>query len=144
MKLSEVMPYVAGLLTAAPALAGLEIISNVAPDHNRRLETALRDTGLVLVVVLSAGTSPTPSAPRLLLHNQIMVSVLENPLRNQTGKDCMEITEAVLEALHQAAWPTQSGLQNVIAVDTPAYEAGPLDSGLIITFCNFIVKSIQA
>lgn len=144
MKLSEVMPYVAGLLAAAPALTGIEIISNISPDHNRRLETALRDTGLVLVVVLSSGNSPSANAPRLLLHNQIMVSVLENPLRNQTGKDCMEITEVVLETLHQAAWPTQRGLQNVIAVDTPAYEAGPLDSGLIITFCNFIVKSIQA
>lgn len=143
MKLSEVMPYVAGLLSAAPALAGIEIISSVAPDHNRRLESALKERGLVLVVVLSSGSTPTPDTPRLLLHNQVMVSVLENPTRNQTGKDCMEVTESVLETLHQAAWPTQRGLQNVITVDTPAYEAGPLDSGLIITFCNFIIKSIQ-
>lgn len=144
MKLSEVMPYVAGLLSAAPSLSGIEIISNVAPDHNRRLETALKEKGLVLVIVLSSGNTPTPNAPRLLLHNQIMVSVLENPTRNQTGKDCMEITEAVLETLHQVAWKGQCGLQNVLTVDTPAYEAGPLDSGLIITFCNFIVKSLQA
>ena len=78
-----------------------------------------------------------------MLQNEVVVSVLENPLQNQTGKRCLQVVEHVLGALHQAHWATERGLRNTLTVDTPAYEAGPLDAGLLIYFCNFTVKSIQ-
>ena len=56
---------------------------------------------------------------------------------------CLQCVEEVLQWLHQANWPTQRGLQNVLTVDTPAYEAGPLDGGLVVYFCNFKVLTIQ-
>jgi len=143
MKLSEVITAVTNHLEADPFLAGLEIIANIAPDHNQRLETAIRETGLAIVVVQSSGSAPKPDAPRLLLHNEVVVSVLENPARNQTGKGALEVAEQVLESLHQASWATERGLRHVLQVDTPAYEAGPLDSGLIVYFCNFMVKTLQ-
>ena len=55
MTLSEILDHILSTLRADPFLAGLEIIGNVEPDHNRRLETALRETGLALVVVLLIG-----------------------------------------------------------------------------------------
>ncbi len=143
MKLSEVITAVTGHLQHDPFLSGLAIIASVAPDHNRRLEAALKETGLAVVIVQSSGVAPKPDAPRLLLHNEVVVSVLENPVTNQTGQGALEVTEQVLESLHQASWAAERGLRSVLQVDTPAYEAGPLDSGLIIYFCNFQIKSIQ-
>lgn len=143
MKLSEVITAVTSRLRADAFLNELEIIANIEADHNRRLETALRDTGLAIVVVQSSGKAIGSAAPHLLLENEMVVSVLENPIKNHTGKSCLAVAERVLEALHQTDWADERGLRNVLRVDTPAYEAGPLDSGLIIYFCNFIVKSIQ-
>ena len=143
MKLSEVITAVKGHLSDDPFLAGLEIIPNIAPDHNQRLEAAIKGTGLAVVIVQSSGTAPKADAPKLLLHNEVVVSILENPRTNQTGKGALVVAEHVLESLHQARWTNQRGLQNVLIVDTPAYEAGPLDSGLVVYFCNFQIKSIQ-
>ena len=143
MKLSQVITNVITHLREDAFLDGLEIIANIEADHNQRLETAIRDTGLAIVVVQSSGTPSKSDSPRLLLENEMVISVLENPVKNETGKGCLEVTEHVLQALHQATWTTERGLRNVLRVDTPAYEAGPLDSGLIIYFCNFRIMSIQ-
>jgi len=141
VKLSDVTDTVLTHLQADPFLAGLEIIANTQADHNQRLEGALRETGLVLVVVQASGQSPNRDGALLALENEVVVSVLENPARNTTGKQCLEVAERVLDTLHQASWASERGLRNTFRVDTPAYEAGPLDSGLIIYFCNFLVKS---
>ena len=143
MTLSEITTRVLSTLRADSFLSGLEIIANIEADHNRRLEAALRETGLALVVVQSSGAVSGSASPRLLLQNEVVISVLENSATNTTGKGCLQVTEHVLGALHQANWPNERGLRNVITVDTPAYEAGPLDSGLIIYFCNFQIKTIQ-
>lgn len=143
MKLSQVIPTVLNHLRDDAFLAGLEIIGNIEADHNRRLETAIRDTGIALVVVQSSGTMAKSSSPRLLLENEVVISVLENPAKNKSGKSCLATTEHVLESLHQATWTTERGIRNTLQVDTPAYEAGPLDSGLIIYFCNFKITSLQ-
>ena len=143
MKISEVISTVLTHLREDAFLDGLEIIGNIEADHNQRLETAIRDTGIALVVVQSSGTTAKSSSPRLLLENEVVVSVLENPTKNQSGKSCLEVTEHVIESLHQATWTKERGIRNTLQVDTPAYEAGPLDSGLIIYFCNFKITSIQ-
>lgn len=143
MKLSEVITHVTGTLEADDFLSNLEIIANIDKDHNKRLESALKDTGLAIVVVQSSGAAPRANSARLLLDNEVVISVLENPTKNETGKGAIEVAEIILESLHQAEWATERGLRNVMQVDTPAYEAGPLDSGLIIYFCNFVVKSNQ-
>lgn len=143
MKLSAILTHVTDRLSANAFLGDLEIIANIDKDHNKRLETALKDMGLVIVVMQSSGAAPKANAPRLILENEIVISVLENPTRNETGKGAIEVAEIILETLHQAEWASERGLRNVMQVDTPAYEAGPLDSGLIIYFCNFVVKSNQ-
>ena len=143
MKLSEVVTNVTNHLQSDSFLAGLEIIPNIALDHNQRLEAAVKGTGLAVVIVQSSGTAPKGDAPKLLLHNEVVLSILENPRTNETGKGALEVAEHVLESLHQASWATERGLRHVLQVDTPAYEAGPLDSGLIVYFCNFQIKSIQ-
>jgi len=143
MKLSEVLTNVTGHLRADPFLAGLEIIANIEADHNRRLEGALKQSGIALVVVLSSGVPSKSPSPHLLLENEVVISVLENPAQNQAGKPCVEVAEHVLKSLHQATWATERGLRNVLQVDTPAYEAGPLDAGLVIYFCNFRILSLQ-
>ncbi len=98
----------------------------------------------MLVVVQASGQPISSNAPLLHLESEVVVSVLENPAQNQTGKTCLQVAEHVLQALHQAEWGSQPGLRSRFAVDTPAYEAGPLDSGLVIYFCNFLVKTIQS
>jgi hypothetical protein len=143
MKLSEVIPAVTAQLRSDAFLNALEIIANISADHNRRLETALKEKGLCLVLVQSSGFAPKADNPRLLLHNEVVVSVLENTTQNKTGENALQIAERVLEVLHQASWATERGLRHVLQVDTPAYEAGPLDSGLILYFCNFQVKTLQ-
>lgn len=143
MKLSEVIPAVTAQLRTDVFLTELEIIANISADHNRRLETALKEKGLCLVLVQSSGSAPKADSPRLLLHNEVVVSVLENSTQNKTGENALQVAERVLDVLHQASWATERGLRHVLQVDTPAYEAGPLDSGLIIYFCNFQVKTIQ-
>jgi hypothetical protein len=144
MKLSEILSTVISKIEADDFLKSLAIISNTTPQHNQCLSKALQDQGLALVVILVGGNAPETKAPRLKLDNNVLVSVLENPLKNQTGKGCLEVTERVLEALHQSAWTNQRGIQNALTVDTPAYEAGPLDTGLVTYFCNFKVTTIQA
>lgn len=143
MKLSELLPHVIVRLEADAFLGDLTILSNVAPDHNQRLAQALKDKGVALVVVLVSGGPTEANPPRLKMQNNLLVSVLENPVHNQTGKSCLELAERVLEVLHQAGWPTQRGVQNELTVDSPAYEAGPLDAGLVIYFCNFRILTIQ-
>lgn len=143
MKLSELLPNIIARLQNDELLSGLAILSNVAPDHNQRLAKALQEEGVALVVVLVGGAPTEARPPKLKLENNVLVSVLENPAKNQTGKSCLEVAERVLEVLHQSSWPTQRGLQHELTVDNPAYEAGPLDAGLVIYFCNLRVLTIQ-
>ena len=145
MRLSEIPIRVTEHLQADPFIStfGVEVIANVSADHDVTLESALRDKGVALVVVLASGEPLTKNGPDLHLSNEVVVSVLVNPARNQSELEPMEITEIVLERLHQAAFADGQGLHHVFTVDTPAYEAGPLDRGLIIYFCNFQVKTIQ-
>jgi len=144
MRLRDVMTSVVGTLKADPFFASLEVLHTVEVAYNHKLEAALRETGLALVVTQASGSPTGGRGPHLYLENTVMVSVLENPATNQTGKGCLECVEAVLSCLHQSNWPTQRGLQNVLTVDTPAYEAGPLDGGLVVYFCNFTVLTIQS
>jgi len=144
MKLSEVTGHIVALLRLNPFLSPLTILDSGGVDFNRLLEGALRQTGIALVVTQPSGTAVNAKGPQLFLENTVMVSVLENPAMNQTGKGCLQCVEEVLLAVHQAGWPTQRGLQNVLTVDTPAYEAGPLDGGLVVYFCNFKVTTIQS
>jgi len=143
MRLSEVIPHIVTTLGQNTFLSGIEILATVAPEFNTRLEAALRDTGIALVVTQASGGPAGGKGPQLYLENTVMVSVLENPATNQTGKSCLQCVEEVLQWLHQANWPTQRGLQNVLTVDNPAYEAGPLDGGLVVYFCNLKVLTIQ-
>jgi hypothetical protein len=143
MRLSEVIPHIITTLGQNSFFAGIETLSTVEESFNSKLETALRETGICLVVTQASGGPAGGKGPQLYLENTVMVSVLENPATNQTGKSCLQCMEEVLQWLHQANWPTQRGLQNVLTVDTPAYEAGPLDGGLVVYFCNFKVLTIQ-
>lgn len=143
MRLSEVIPHIVTTLGQNAFFAGFEILSTVEESFNSKLETALREIGIALVVTQASGGPAGGKGPRLYLENTVMVSVLENPATNQTGQSCLQCVEEVLQWLHQANWPTQRGLQNVLTVDTPAYEAGPLDGGLVVYFCNFKVLTIQ-
>lgn len=143
MKLSQVTAQVVALLRQNPFLLPLQILSTVEETFNRKLETALHDQGLALVVTQTSGAPTGGKAPQLFLQNSVMVSVLENPLVNQTGRNCLQCVEAVLTGLHQRQWPAQRGLQNVLTVDTPAYEAGPLDGGLVVYFCYLKFLTVQ-
>ena len=144
MRLSEVTAQIVTTLRQNTFLAGIELLSTVEDGFNSKLETALRDTGIALVVTQASGGPVGGKGPQLYLENTVMVSVLENPATNQTGKTCLQCVEEVLQWLHQSGWPTQRGLQNVLTVDNPAYEAGPLDGGLVVYFCNFKVLTIQS
>lgn len=143
MKLSEVIPHILSALAQSTFFSEIEILSTVEETFNQKLETALRETGMALVVTQASGAPAGGKGPQLYLENTVMVSVLENPATNQMGKTCLQCVEEVLQWLHQTNWPTQRGLQNVLTVDTPAYEAGPLDGGLVVYFCNFKVLTIQ-
>ncbi len=143
MTLSTVTNTVRAILKTDPYLDEIEIISSIQADHNQRLETALRDKGIAIVVVQAGGRPVREDAPKLLLTNELVVTVLENPTRNQSGKSAIEAAERVMQTLHQCTWPGERGLRHRFQVDTPAYEAGPLDSGLIIFFCNFLVRTLQ-
>ncbi len=142
MRLSEVIPAVFNLLQGNPFFTDVEIIASIDADYNKKLESALRDKGLALVIVQAEGTVPNTKAPRIRLDNAVMVSVLENPAKNTTGPHALEAAEKVLETIHQAAWG-QHGLQNQFTCGTPAYELGPLDGGLVVYFCNFNIATVQ-
>jgi hypothetical protein len=144
MKLSEVTQFIVRTLRMNPFFLPMEVLSSVDEAFNRRLETALRDTGIAIVVTQASGSPTGGKGPQLYMENTVMVSVLENPATNATGKNCLQCVERVLQSLHQHDWPSQRGLQNVLTVDTPAYEAGPLDGGLVVYFCNFKVLTFQS
>lgn len=144
MRLSDVIASVVGTLKADPFFAPIEVLHTVEEAYNHKLEAALRDTGLALVVTQVSGTPTGGKGPQLYLENTVMVSVLENPATNTTGKTCLACVEEVLSCLHERNWPIQRGLQHALTVDTPAYEAGPLDGGLVVYFCNFKVLTIQS
>lgn len=143
MKLSAVVRHVQGILESETAFAGVEILTSASAEYNRRVEEALRTKGLAIVIMQTSGELAGGKGPQLYLRNSIVVSVLENPAVNTGGLSCLEVVELVLEAVHQFGWETQKALQNVLTVDKPAYEAGPLDSGLVTYFCNFTVTTIQ-
>jgi hypothetical protein len=83
-----------------------------------------------------------PNAPDLLLQNQMIVSVLENPKTNATGLTALEVVGLVLKAVNGYNWGS-TGLKNALTVDNPAYTKGELDSGLTTYFCNFLIKTIE-
>ena len=141
MTLSEVLPSVVSVLEANPFFADLALVASGGPEYNTRVETALRDRGLCLVLMTTGATAPEPKAPRLRLHCEVMVSVLENPLQNTNGPDALRVVQEVLTTLHQAKWPNQRGVANELTVDTPAFETGPLDGGLVTFFCHFAVRT---
>ncbi len=143
MKLSEIVPQIVTLLRGSDALSELEILTSADESYNTRIEQALRETGLALVVVQSAGQLKDKKSPLLYLENSVMVTVLENPTANSTGHSALGIVEEVLAQVHAAGWKTQKGIQNRYTVDTPAYEMGPLDGGLITYFCNFHILTIH-
>lgn len=143
MKLSGVVAHVVSIIEAVPTLSGIEVLSSLSADHNRQLESSLREKGFAIVVMQTGGEAVSDKGPQLYLRNSVLVSVLENPVTNQTGLRCLDAVEAVLEAVHQSNWPQQRGLKNVLTVDKPAYEAGPLDGGLVTYFCNFTFTTFQ-
>lgn len=143
MRLSEVTLNIVSTLQHVPFFLPIEVLSSVDEGFNQKLESSLREKGIALVVTQASGSPAGGKGPQLYLENTVMVSVLENPATNTSGKNCLECVEQVLKALHQKGWSSQRGLQNVLTVDTPAYEAGPLDGGLVVYFCNFKVLTIQ-
>ena len=143
MTLSDIVPTIVTLLNGSEVLSALEILTNADESYNTRLEQALREKGLALVVVQSAGELKDKKSPLLYLTNSVMVTVLENPATNETGTSALGIVEEVLKQVHGTQWKTQKGLQNRYTVDTPAYEMGPLDGGLITYFCNFHILTIH-
>jgi len=145
MRLSKVLSTIEEHLKNDPFISsfGVEVIADIASNHDSRLETALKEKGFAVVVVLASGEPLTTNGPDLHLSNEVVVSVLVNPARNKSELTAIEITEMVLERLHQAEFEADHGLRSVFTVDTPAYEAGPLDRGLVIYFCNFQIKTIQ-
>lgn len=143
MTLSDIIPTIVTLLRVSESLSTLEILTAADDSYNTRLEQALSEKGLALVVVQSAGQLKDRKSPVLYLENSVMVTVLENPATNQTGVSALAIVEEVLKQVHGAMWKTEKGLKGRYSVDTPAYEMGPLEGGLITYFCNFHILTIH-
>lgn len=143
MKLAHVSECVRNILAAVPELSGIDVLTSASVDFNQRMEGALSRSGVVIVLMQPSGEALNAKAPCLQLSNSVVVSVVENPVRNNTPHTCLAYVEAILSAVHQHTWPTRRGVQNELTVDKPAYEAGPLEGGLVTYFCNFLITSTQ-
>lgn len=141
MKLSEVMPHVLGLLAANDAVSAVPRIEQTDSEYNSKLETALRDTGVAVVSWLGGGAPFDSNAlHEIQLDNHVILTVVENPQSNQTGKTAAEWSALIIGALHHAGHPQSRG-PRAIRFDDPAYEIGPLNTAQSIYFINLLVRS---
>ncbi len=141
MKLHEVITTIQTILADITELEGVQVFADIS-DQKRKLEEALQERGLALVLIQESGSMANPGSPDLLLQNLLIVSVLENPKINTDGPAALSAAGLVLKAIHQYDWNSR-GLKNALTVDNPAYTRGELDSGLVTYFCNFLIKTIE-
>jgi hypothetical protein len=119
-------------------------VVNSDANYNQIVESALRDVGVAIVLTLMSGAQTAPAkAPFLQMSNRIMVTVVENRAKNDTGKTCLEWAEVVMETLHFREWREAGIMRSVVSVDTPAYEQGSLDGGLVTYHIYISVPTLQ-
>jgi hypothetical protein len=138
MKLDNAITYIFGTLQDNPFFQNMSIITP-GDAYNERLEFALREKGLALVINLLSAEPTEPKAPRLRLRGDYMVSVVENPKQNTYPYSALRVAEEVLTTLHQQPRPEQRGLQHEVLAGKPALELGPLDGGLVTYFCHLSI-----
>ncbi|MDP0498677.1 MAG: hypothetical protein Q7P63_01130 [Verrucomicrobiota bacterium JB022] len=136
MELPEVIPNLIALLRASDVPESCPILSSADAEHNRRLAEALKNPGIVIVVTLALGDPKEPSRAELVMDNQILISVLENPETNTSGLTCLALVQQVLTAIYRPEWSGPRGAKPKFNLGKPAYEAGPLDDGLTVYFVN--------
>ena len=141
MKLHEVITAAKSIIAEISELEGVQIFDDPA-DMKRKLETAIQERGLALVLIQESGIPTEPSSPDLLLKNLLIVSVLENTKTNTNGPSALQATGLILKAVNQYFWRSP-GLKNALTVDNPAYTRGELETGLTTYFCNFLIKTIE-
>lgn len=141
MKLHEVIPQAQAIIKAVDELKDIPQFDRINERATAEREEAIEEYGLALVFIQESGEPIDPNATDLLLDNMLIIAVLENAQTNETGRNYLEVTGLVLDAIHQHDW-SEPGLRNALVVDNPAYTKVELDSGLDGTFCNFKIKSI--
>lgn len=144
MKLTEVLPYVVGILAARPEViaAGIPILSQLDPEYNQKMEAALAAPGVLFVAWLGSGeeSAGDETIHALNLDNMVALALVENPKKNTTGKSALAWVELGLTAIKHAGHPTAKGPRPARLVN-PAFELGPLNTGLVPYFITFRVKS---
>ena len=140
MKLSAVLPSVAGLIAAEPLLSTIPLITAADSEHNTKLQKAINETGLCIVATLAAGRLKTAATPLVHIESTVTLSVVENLSRNQSGVTALALVERLLETLHRAQ---ETGARAWLRVDNDAFETDPIDGGLAIYFVNLTATSIN-
>jgi hypothetical protein len=143
LKLTEILPHVLGLIAGDAAFAGIPCIKQGDPAYNKKVESALANPGLAIVAMLTGGRPAEADSARMRnldLENRVTLSVLENPVKNTTGLGAEAWVELILTHLPQSGG---GGGPRPIRFDDPAYDLGPLRTGLTIYFVTLRIRSTQ-
>lgn len=138
---SKAKQFLADAIAADPVLSQITLVDAVTTDYDNVVRSALRDDGLVIVIVPIQGERG-PSKAAVEMEHEIMVTILENTLANSSGNSAFDVAEALFVAVDNHALEMKARKLNFKS-GSPAYELGTTDANPVSVFCNFKYRTIS-
>lgn len=151
MNLEEIFTFLRALLAKDAKLAAIPFLGQIATEaaaapelkeYNKNLEAALQLQGLAFVALVAEGTDKNPSSAALDLENAVILSVIENPEKNQTGFTAFQYVRRALRVLKRGQLALK-GARHDVSLGKPAYNVGPLNKGTTVYFINLTVRTVE-
>ena len=141
MKFSDAKDFIRNAIESDSDLQGIPLSDAVTANYDDEVRSALRDTGLALVIVPVQGIRNTVERAVDIEH-EIMVAVLENTLANSTGNSALDVSQSLIVAIDNAALSMNSRKLHLTS-GTPAYELGTTEANPVTIFCNFKYRTLH-
>lgn len=133
--------FITDAIAANVTLQTITLLDAITADYDNVLKSALRDEGLAIVVVPVQGNRG-PSLAAVEIEHDLLVVILENTLKNQTGNDALDIAETLIGAVDASALSMNSRKLKFRS-GSPAYELGTTEANPVTVFCNFKYRTIK-
>jgi hypothetical protein len=111
------------LIEADAYFATVEVLTEAKGDITWQISKALAGLGFKVTVATAKGVNPSPDAQRVKMDERLIVTVIENPILNKTGKNAVAGMEELIRIFHGASAGLQAGDKFVVH----GHEAGMLD-----------------
>lgn len=134
----------AALLPLVTQVADEAAAQEAARDYDTELARVLESRGLALVAVAAEASSvAAATAPVLDLEHTVMLCIVENPRKNQTGETAWQCVRRALRVLHRGNVSAASGARTDVRLGSPAYTLGPLGQGKVVYFVNLLLRTSE-